>query len=393
MFFAPFRGTLFDPARVPDVGSATCPPYDVIDESDRLRYRASCTYNVVRLLLAGPGDASYQEAAELLQRWRRDGTLVTDPDPLFYLYRMEYHDDHGEIRTATGVIGALSVLPLGERVLPHEETMPRTRADRLTVMRAIRANLDLIVGLSPGEELPALLEPAGPPRLSFESEGVRHALFDVRDPALIGDISAAVGSAPVAIADGHHRYTSAFEYRREQSETGPWDSIMAYVVPAVGSGLTVGPTHRFFTEAAVALDRLARHFEVSETAAEVPSEPGDVVLVTGASHGFGPLLLTPRPELLARLPEPWREASPAVGRELLYPLMDVAEERAGYVADLEPAIRKLAEFPEGAVALMAPLSEHSIAVATQEGLRFPQKSTYFRPKPRSGLVIRCFEGA
>ncbi len=388
MLFAPFRGSLFDPDRVPDIPAATCPPYDVIDETERARFLTGSAHNVVRLLLGEPGDATYQEAARLLQTWRREGHLVADPDPRFYLYEMRYRSGDEE-RTATGVIGALAVAPLGEEVLPHEETMPGTRADRLTVMRATRANLDLIVGLTPAEGFVELLQPQGPARLTFQADGVRHALYDVTDPVTVRAVSTAVGSAPVAIADGHHRYTTALAYRREQGGRGPWDSIMAFLAPAEGSGLTIGPTHRVFPKVTIDPARLADTFDLADGPPVPPSDPGVVVLVPGRSHPHGPLQLRARREKLATLPEPWREASPAVARELLYPLLGVGEEDARYSSDADAALADL--HPEGAAALMAPVSEHAIRAATEAGLRFPQKSTFFMPKPRSGLVIRCFE--
>lgn len=390
MLFAPFRGSLFDPDLVTDIPQATCPPYDVINSADELRYRESSDHNLVKLLLAGPGDATYNEAARLLKSWRLDGSLRTDPDPRFYLYRIEYTDETGAQQVAAGVIGALALLPLGGRILPHEETMPKTKADRLAVLTATGANLDLIIALTSSPDFARLLEAPGPVRLSFEVEGVHHSLFDIVDPDSIATISAVVGSHPVAIADGHHRYATGLEYQAAQSGTGPWDSIMAFLVPAQGSGLTIGPTHRVFPQAAVQPSRLTDRFEIEPSAATAPLEPGSIVLVPGAGHHQGPVRLTPRPARLSQLPGPWQQASPAVARELLYELLDVTESDASYFADPQQALAAGAAHSEGAVALMATVSEEAISAATEAGLRFPQKSTFFVPKPRSGLVVRCF---
>ncbi len=236
MLFAPFRGSLFDPARVPDVPLATCPPYDVINENDERRYRASSEHNLVRLLLAGPGDPTYREAARLLEDWRSDGSLATDPIARFYLYRIRYRDETGAEQVAAGVIGALAVMPLGSRVLPHEETMGKTKADRLAGLTSTRANLDLIIALTPAPGFPSLLDAPGPPRMSFEVEGSHHSLFDITDPDSITAISSAAASQPIAIADGHHRYTTGLEYQKTRSGSGPEDAIMTFLVPAQGSG-------------------------------------------------------------------------------------------------------------------------------------------------------------
>jgi uncharacterized protein (DUF1015 family) len=388
--FAPFRGSLFDPTRVPDVSSATCPPYDVINEADERRYRESSDHNMVRLLLARPGDPTYQEAARLLKGWRGDGSLITDPDRRFYLYRIQYSDDTGAERMAAGVIGALALETLGNRVLPHEETMPKTKADRLAVLTSTRANLDLIIALTPSREFALLLQAPGLPRVSFEVEGIHHSLFDITDPDLIAAISSAVESNPVAIADGHHRYTTGLEYQSAQSGSGPWDSIMAFLVPARGSGLTVGPTHRAFPRVVLDLSRLSDRFMIEPSEGIPPHQPGTIVLVPGRLHETAPVALVPRSDQLSGLPEPWQKASPAVARELLYELLEVDESQAFYFADPHEALQTGAAHPQGAVALMATVTEEAISAATEAGLRFPQKSTYFVPKPRSGLVIRCF---
>lgn len=391
MFFAPFRGSLFDPDRIPDLPAVTCPPYDVINEAAERRYRAGAEHNMVRLLLAGAGDPTYREAADLLGTWRSEGILHTDPDPRFYLYRMRYRDESGNEHTAAGIIGALALLPLGERVLPHEETMPKTKADRLAVLSATRANLDLIIALTPAADFAGLLEAPGPPRLSFEIEGVHHSLSDITDPATIEAISTTVAAHPVAIADGHHRYTTGLAYQDLQSGPGPWDAIMTFLVPAEGSGLSIGPTHRVFARAAIDLERLAEHFSIETRAAAVPDLPGSIVLVPGPGHTSGPLALTPHAGSLQALAEPMRLASPAVARELLYPLLGVDESDATYFADPGEALQSASAHALGTVALMATVSEAAVGAATEAGLRFPQKSTFFVPKPRSGLVVRCFE--
>ncbi len=345
---------------------------------------------MVRLLLAEPGDPTYREAARLLTEWRQEGSLRTDRESRFYLYRMHYTDEVGAEHVAGGIIGALALLPFGRQILPHEETMPKTKADRLAVLSSTRANLDLIIALTPSSDFPDLLEAPDGPRLSFEAEGVHHSLFDIVDPTSIAAISSAVASAPVAIADGHHRYSTGLLYQEGQKGSGPWNSIMAFLVPARGSGLMIGPTHRVFDRVTYDPGRVAERFEIEPSEPVPPSRPGTIVLVPGRAHRAAPVALLPRANGLQALPGPWRQASPAVGRELLYPLLDVEEGGAVYCADTQEALDAVDTRPEGAVALMAAVSEESISAAAATGLRFPQKSTFFLPKPRSGLVIRCF---
>ena len=389
--FSPFTGLLFDPTRVPSIGDATSPPYDVISSDDRDDLLARSPYNVVRLLLAAPDDPTYQQAADLLQTWRDEQRLVLDPTERFYLYLMDYDAPDGSRKTARGVLGALDLIDIGDRVVGHEETMAKHRADRLAVLTATEANLDVIIALSSSPDLAPLLESVGDPRLDFTTpDGVRHRLYDITDPERIAAIAQRVDEHPVAIADGHHRYTTYLGYRKTRDAedgAGPWGAILALVSPAEGSGLTVGPYHRLFHEFPFDPDAVADAFVVEPGPPAVPAAPGSLTVSTPAATW----LLTPRPEALGALPAPWREASPAVARELLYPRLGISEDSASYVADAAEAVAAAAGLPDGAALLVAPVSEHAISAAGEMGIRFPQKTTYFIPKPRAGLTIRVFD--
>lgn len=379
--------------RVATPGAVTSPPYDVIGAAEHRRLLARSPYNVVRLLLTETEDATYQGAAGRLRAWRAEGILVPDPEPRLYLYEIDYPGPGGTVLTARGVLGALDVVELGDRVVPHEETMDKHRADRMAVLAATEANIDPIIALSPAPDLAPLLAPSGPPRLDFEVDGTRHRLSDVTDGDAIAAISAAVAAHPVSIADGHHRYTTALAYRRSREErdgTGPWGAILAMVAPAEGSGLTVGPYHRVFPSMDVDLHRLEDGFTVTATDPAAPVTAGDLVLVR---HGHASVLIRPDASTVAALPLPWHHASTAVAREVLYPRLGIDESSAFYVPGADEALTWVGSHPGSGALLVAPVTEHAIAVAGEAGLRFPQKTTYFTPKPRAGLVMRAFADA
>ena len=127
-----------------------CPPYDVISESERLALEARSPSNIVRLELPQDDDSGvdrYERAAALLDAWRDGGILHRDGEPAFYGYRMRFTDPAGAPRQTIGVIGALGLEPPGTGILPHEETTPKAKTDRLELLRATRANLSPIWGL------------------------------------------------------------------------------------------------------------------------------------------------------------------------------------------------------------------------------------------------------
>jgi len=384
--FSPFTGLLFDPDHVGDVGLTTSPPYDVISPDQRSELLAASPFNVINVLLQGGDDPDYHDAGRIMQRWLTTGAVASDAEPRFYLYFMDYVGDDGEARTARGVLGALDVIEPGGQIVPHEETRAKHRADRMAAMTATETNVDVIIGLSSSPDLRRLLTPSAEAQLDFESrDGVRHRIWKVSDEAQLAAIEAAVDAHPISIADGHHRYLTALEYAANRPEPGPWDAILAFVAPAEGSGLTVGPYHRVFESLPFEPDAVTSRFRVRECVAVIPTDPGSLVVASPE----GTWCLTPLTEALAPLPEPWREASPAVARELLYPLLGADESAAIYVPDADEA---LAMVPEGATAvLVAPVSERAIAAAGDLQLRFPSKTTFFVPKPRAGLVMRSIQ--
>lgn len=366
-----------------DVGAATSPPYDVISPQEREQLAASSPYNVVNVLLAGPDDPSYQHATRQMASWTTDGVLCPDDDQRFYIYFMDYIAPDGTPRVARGVLGALDVMELGARIVPHEETRSKHRADRLAAMTATRTNVDVIIGLSSSPDLASLLATTSGPQLDFFSDdGVRHRMWKVIDAEQTAAIATAVDGHPISIADGHHRYLTAMEYRRQQDSSGPWDAILAYVAPAEGSGLTVGPYHRVFARFPFSTAAVDQDFEISPCDPHVPDMPGSLVVATDGQAWH----LTPHRPAVAGLAPPWRAAGSAVAREVLYPLVGVDEGSATYVAEFDTAMEMVHE--GNTAILVAPVSEEAIAQAGDLGLRFPSKTTYFIPKPRAGLVMR-----
>ncbi|MEO6121635.1 MAG: DUF1015 domain-containing protein, partial [Acidimicrobiales bacterium] len=234
---SPFAGVRY---AVPDgrLDDLVAPPYDVIDPAQAAALAARSEYNAV--LLEAPQDEPdrdrYAAAASRWSAWRRDGVLVDDPEPAFYVYRMGFHDASGRPRQTTGVIGALELSdPRSGQILPHEQTTPKDKADRFSILSSCRANLSPIWALSPTEGLSALCEPVGPPDArATDEDGTHHRLWRVTAPAVLGAISDLVGCSAVIVADGHHRFETALAYQAERHQAagrgGDFDAVMALVV-------------------------------------------------------------------------------------------------------------------------------------------------------------------
>jgi len=396
--FQPFPGVRYASAdgRVDDV---LAPPYDVITAAERQRLVERSEHNAVRLELpaAEGGRNPYQVAADLWRSWQTDGVLATDEEPALYVYRMGYHDGAGQPRQTTGVLGALELSTLDEgEVLPHEHTTPKARADRLDLLRATGANLSPIWLLSLAEGLSELCElPTPPDARGTDDDGVHHRLWRVTRPGLVEAIARAVAAAPAIIADGHHRYETALAYRDERRAAtggapGGYDAVLAWVVEAREDQLTVAPTHRLVAGLHDGFDlslALAGFFDVEATEPAGPDllarmeAAGSLALVTAA----GTWLLRPT------------EATEAASEHALdssrldVALASLPPHGLSYQHGVEETVAEVtAGRAQGAV-LLRPATVDQIAEVGRGAARMPPKTTFFTPKPRTGMVFRSVE--
>jgi uncharacterized protein (DUF1015 family) len=388
--FSPFAGLRYHVADG-DLDDIAAPPYDVISAEDQAALEARSEHNAVRLEL--PREAGsrnrYDAAAELLQTWLAVGVLVRDPQPAFYLYRMEFTDEHGRPRHTLGVIGALTLEPPGEGdILPHEHTTPKAKSDRLELLRATEANLSPVWGLSLAGGLTSAIQPSVPPAArAVDEDGVVHALWVLYDPAAERAIAATVGSAPVVIADGHHRFETALTYQRERAPGGPQDAVLAFVVELVDDELSVRAIHRLLAGLPPGFDvpaALERHFVVTpttpadDTLLDRMDGAGALALVTAA----GTWLLEPRPATIA-----------AATHDLDSSRLDVAlgtlpPHQLTYQHGWDLAVAAVTKGEADAAVLLRPATVAQIAEVGRARERMPPKTTFFWPKPRTGFVFR-----
>ena len=199
--FEPFRGLRYSTSASIDVSHLTSPPYDVFDEYTRDIYAKNDEHNIVMVdyPLERDGDSRYDLAARQLRNWIETSVLVVDEAPSFYIYRMTFTDETGTTRTTVGVLGALEVVDIGSGgVLPHEQTTPKAKTDRLDLTRATRANLSPVWGLSLNQGLSSLLsDPGIEVARCIDEQGVIHVIERVDDSARLTQIAKCVADEPV----------------------------------------------------------------------------------------------------------------------------------------------------------------------------------------------------
>jgi uncharacterized protein (DUF1015 family) len=394
--FEAFRGTTYDPQRV-RADDVIAPPYDVVSPADRTKLAARSPYNAIAVELPVPDPSSgldpYENAAAIFSRWHRDGVVVVDEEAGFYVYRMTFSGEDGSTRSTTGVLGALGLDP-GHRgdVLPHEQTTPKDKHDRLSLLRAAGTNFSPIWGLAVGDGLSKACEEAisvaAAPWTARDPGGVLHERWTVTDAGAVEVISSVAAATPVLIADGHHRYETACTYWGEKPEATGADSLLAFVVELVESELAVQAIHRLLSgvEPATLPARFARHFDVQPGPADPIqlSEPMRLEGALGLLTRAGSWLLRPRPELLQAGDDDLDSS------RLASALADlgIGMEHVRYQHGLALARDAVESATADAAVLLRPVSIAQIARTANGGRLMPPKSTFFYPKPRTGMVFR-----
>jgi uncharacterized protein (DUF1015 family) len=263
---APFRAITYNLERIPTLEAVVAPPYDVISDEDQDEYYRKNPYNVVRLILGkkktgdSDWDNRYTRAADLFKRWELENILVRLREPSLFLTSTTYEcPDTREKRTRWGFIALVRIEDDDSSViLSHERTFTFHREDRLKLMRACNAQLSPVFGLYKDERNEVIAafenEKDAAPIASFrDTDGYYYQIWQVIDDLVLEDIASKMASHSIIIADGHHRYETARNYRNlmrtrhgVHPTARPYEYVMMYLSNITDKGLTILPTHRVF---------------------------------------------------------------------------------------------------------------------------------------------------
>ncbi len=447
-----FRGIRYDLGHVGSLSDVIAPPYDVIDAELQKQLVDGHPNNCTRLILGQdePGDDDtnnrYTRAARFLKNWLREGVLFTEANPAIYVYHQEF-EEAGQKFTRRGFMCRTRLEPFGEgNIHPHEETHGGAKADRLKLWKSCRANMSQIFGLYPDPQNVAqgLLEQAiigQTPLEATDHLGVLHRIWPVTDVSVITEVVAAMGGKPVYIADGHHRYETACNYRDELAaelaakgeqldEQHPANYVLMMCVSMSDPGMIVLPTHRLFRglppmTSAQLCERLGQVFETSP-AGEGPARAPELWEEIETEDSQGTLAFFTAEDqhwTFARLTDAGRakmaEAAhdhcdewQTLGVSLLHrlvvdTLLDSPNLPAPkYVRSIEEVVSGLehgdsvgrdhtGQMASGGrfelAALVMPATLDHIRAISNAAERMPAKSTYFYPKLLSGLVFNPLE--
>lgn len=421
----PFAGIRFDSARVGRLDDVVAPPYDVIMAAEEERLRARSSHNIVYLDLPRDegGADRYSVAGKRYREWLASGALVRDPVPRFYVMQQK-STASGSEHVTTGLVAAVGLEPLGTSILPHEETLVGPKADRLSLMRATAANLSPIYGIyaDPSKTASAVLDgivSREPLAEVADDTGVRHGLWSTSDPNEVRALREAVEKHIIFIADGHHRYKTALVYADERREGrlgashGPADRTMMFLVNVDSEDLTILPVHRLVRGVdgpglGSVRERLEDRLEVIPSTArdqeallvEMRSQARAPVfgLYLGPGHGYHLLALRRGADIDKLVSDAHSPAWKRLDVTLLHRLVvegalgvaraDVENQSAvAFTKDAADAVARVDAGEFQLALFLNPTPVAAVDTIARNGETMPQKSTYFYPKPATGLVI------
>jgi uncharacterized protein (DUF1015 family) len=417
----PFRALRYDTQQV-DLGRVIVPPYDVIAAEDREAFFERDPHNAIRLELTrdvkDQSTTDYADIPATLTEWCEAGVLRHDPQPGFYPLRQRFTDPDGREQVRQGFFALLRLEDYERRIVrPHERTLEGPKADRLKVLRAARANLSSVFMLyeDRDDELAKVIGKAfdGEPTVSANDEtGLGHELGRLADPTAAAAVSDFMADRPLVIADGHHRYETALNYRDEQRAAhpdagpdAPWEFILVYLANAFAPGSLLLPIHRLIVKGAMPTDAawserlqgwseqtvpianpedlpalLAQHLAplADRRAFAVDDASGSLRIFSKAMDSDG--------ELTIRV----------LHRDVIAGVfgLDEAAVAKGAIDYPKSAVQTAVDLRKGrgAVALyLNPLAPDDVFRVTEAGGVLPQKSTFFYPKLPTGLVFRLHD--
>jgi uncharacterized protein (DUF1015 family) len=435
--FRAFKGVRYN-LDVVDGGLVVSPPYDVIDQKLQQTLYDRHDNNIVRIIQGKttPDDDEsenvYIRAQTTYRNWLNDGVLKVDETPALYVYTQTF-----DVPTPAGVnrksrqglVGLVEIEKLGEGgIHPHENTMPGPKKDRLELMRHTEAAFGQIFSLfsDPDYHVRSLLEPhvQASPLFQFDdSDGVNHAFWRVDDPKTVERVCAFIATCELFIADGHHRYETAVNYRDERLSGGGEDGagycyrMQTLVNMDDSEGMAINPIHRVVTDVSPGdLDllrkRLGDFFEMDEMAfddvdkvtQEIASraEPGRPCFGALLGAADTVTLLKLRLDVdVARIDreghsEAWRLLDSGLLQLVLADILDLDTETLIKGAKVrfikvETEVRQAVEdSAENVGFYLNPVGMQQLRDVVLAGERMPPKSTFFYPKVFAGLVVQDF---
>ena len=433
----PFRAVRYNLGQISDPGTVMAPPYDVISPVMQEDLYQRSPYNVVRLILGKIAESDteknnrYTRSADDFAEWQRKGILTRDSQPAIYLYDQEYQTEKGETVVRKGFIALTRIEDFSSGVVkPHEKTLAGPKTDRLNLTKACRANFSPIFSLYSDpccvlEALTRKLKEEPPTVNVTDDDGIQHRLWQVSDTDIIHKAQELLDKKPLFIADGHHRYETALNFRNYMREKKPnfsgketFNFVLMYFANMEDQGMQIFPTHRLiFNLSDFDLDSLLKKLEGPfqiETQTVDSSNPGARAKVREAleqkgqeGHALGLYTGQGRVHFLtlrddssmdqffdSKTPKVLRTLDVSIlHRLILEEMLDISSDaqekqtNLKYVKNFDEPFEAVDRGEFQLAFLMNATRMGEVRDVANAGEKMPQKSTYFYPKLLTGLVV------
>lgn len=407
------------------LSKAVCPPYDVIQDRVAKKLRKNFANAIQIELPAGSQKVKYQRAKRIWQKWEKTNIVRQDSESAFYIYEQHFALKQDSKRRAPakhfsrkGFFCALQIEKPGSgSILRHELTLPKPKQDRLNLLKTLQVNTSPIFGLFEDRrgrirKILKRFSRTKPLHRFKDSEQVIHRLWRCSDASAIKTVQEQVKKIPVVIADGHHRYETAWNYSQSQTNGNEKktssSATLFYLCPRESAGIVILPTHRVLRKKAQAQINFERFVKRAESCKKLfdvvplpphsdpvhfiknPSlqgESGHSFLITDGIKFVGVKVRSSRQlsRLFPRMPRTLLSLPLFQLHSILLPRL--AKEDFIYLHDQKEAV-SLALKNRTLAFLVPPVSVQELYAVVQAGALMPQKSTYFYPKVITGLIFR-----
>jgi uncharacterized protein (DUF1015 family) len=433
--FQPFNGVVYNPGRVGDISEVIAPPYDVISSKEQEGFYRKHENNVIRLILGKkhPEDNQnnnvYTRSAEYLKNWLESEVLLRDGQPGFYLTSVTFNIGEQRI-TRYGIIGVVGLEPFEKGiVLPHERTFSKVKSEQLELMKACQANFNPIFSLYSDasgilEKLKSETAGAKPSMDLIDDQGLRHKMWPLYHKQTIDFITQSMKAERIYIADGHHRYETALNYREWKKANDPVfnpqdpaNFVLMNLISMEDPGLIILPAHRLLRdvplETVETMLRKAKDFFEIHTfafdgnrqaamaeAAVLQADRADLNAIGVYVRSQKKIhVLTLKAGTMDRLfgdevPAALLEVDVTVlTRLLMMDLLGFDQERLDdetkirYCTTAQAAVDSVMEGQADMGFILNPTTIEQVKKVSEAGLIMPRKATYFYPKLISGQVM------
>jgi uncharacterized protein (DUF1015 family) len=420
----PFKAIVYNQGKIDNLAEVICPPYDIISPAQQEYYHQRSRYNLIHILLGQdiPADDKYRRAANYFKEWLKDKIFIQDEKPGIYFYSQQYNF-RGETKTRLGFIALLGIAEGKQTIFGHERTRLEPKEDRLKLLKSVKANLSPIFVIFQDKKrivqttYQQFIAQREPIIEIVDEEKIVHRLWRLDQEDLLEKIQTGLKDANIFIADGHHRYEVASNFRDEMKKkldqiTGEEDFnyVMAYFTNIESNGLTILPIHRLVKLTAnFALEdfrlKLKEHFAIEE----IKDRTRLFFLMEKAGrseHVFGMykdkrywLLRLKNVKIIDKM---INERSPVyrsldvsiLNYLILKEMLGIAledKERILFSARADELIERVDNESSYIGFFLNPVKMKQIMSIALSGDKMPAKSTYFYPKPISGLTINKIE--